>query len=69
MRKMILSEDHPSIGDGCPACDVLLAAGAEVTLVPIGPGSDPEEQAKARAGGPYTAVAILAHWDCAGGVE
>lgn len=59
--------DHPSIGNPCPACQVPFVEGDWTTLVPIGPGADPEAQAKARDGMSYNAVAIEAHWTCATG--
>lgn len=59
--------DHPSIGQRCPACQEEFAVGDYTTLVPIGPGSDPEKQRKARQQVAYTAVAIEAHWACVTG--
>jgi hypothetical protein len=38
-----------------------------VTLVPLGPGLDPEEREKARAGRVYKAVAAVLHYSCATG--
>jgi len=59
--------DHPSVGKPCPVCQEPFAAGDWTVLVPLGPGNDPEEQAKARAGRFYIAVAIEVHWACATG--
>lgn len=61
-----LLEDHPLIGDQCPACHKSFQAGDEVTLITLGPGDDPEAQAKARAGKAYNAVAAPVHWACSG---
>ena len=57
--------DHPSIGQECPACGKVFNAGDYTTLIALGPGDDPEEQAKARTGKPYNAVAAEVHWNCA----
>lgn len=64
-----LGDDHPAIGMTCPACGVPFTANDVTTLVALGPGDDPEEQAKARAGRAYNAVAALVHWRCATGAE
>jgi hypothetical protein len=61
--------DHPSVGKPCPACDVNFGDGDFTTLIPIGPGADREEQALARSGRPYNAVAVEVHWACATGEE
>jgi hypothetical protein len=59
---------HQSIGTPCPACGVAFEAGDYTTLVPLGPGADPEEQARARRGEPYADVSVEVHFACAGGV-
>lgn len=56
----------PSIGEKCIACHVPFVEGDFTTLVAIGPGDDPEEQAKSKAHLPYNAVAVEVHFDCAG---
>lgn len=56
---------HPSVGEKCPACGVAFKAGDYTTLVPLGPGGDPESQKLCRDGKPYNAVATEVHWDCA----
>lgn len=61
------SADHPSVGNPCPACHEPFAAGDYTTLVMLGPGSDPDEQERARSGRAYTAVAVEAHWTCVTG--
>lgn len=61
------SVDHPSIGSNCPACGKPFAAGDYTTLIALGPGDDPDNQAKANAGRAYNAVAVEVHWACATG--
>ena len=71
-RKMgPLNAEHPLFLDGtqCPACQKGFKMGDYVTLIVLGPGDDPEEQANAKAGRAYNAVAAPVHWDCAGEVE
>lgn len=53
--------------DTCPACGEVFREGQYVTLIPVGPGSDETERAKARDGRPYNAVAVTVHWECATG--
>ena len=62
-----LAADHPALQGQCTACKVPFQAGDYVTSIPLGPGDDEEERAKARAGRPYNAVAELVHWACATG--
>lgn len=57
---------HPTVGKECPACHVPFKEGDYTTLISLGPGDDPEEQAKAKAEKPYNAVALEVHFDCAG---
>lgn len=64
-----LPADHPLLKEDCAGCNVKFEAGNLVTLVQIGPGSDPEERLKAREGRSYNAVAVPAHWACATGEE
>lgn len=69
MRKFgPMSKDHPAVKDGekCPGCRKAIVEGDYVTLVPVGPGDDPEARKAAAAGRPYNAVAVIAHWDCSG---
>lgn len=51
----------------CAACGNRFVPGEITTLMPLGPGNDPEAQTLAQAGRPYNAVAVLLHWTCAGG--
>lgn len=57
--------DHPSIGEPCAACRAPFAEGEMTTLVPLGPGGDPESQRRAREGRAYSAVAVEVHAACA----
>ena len=70
MRKFgPLAGDHPCVGQVCPACSVPFKEGDALTLVSLGPGSDPDERHKARVGRPYNAIAQPVHWACATGEE
>lgn len=62
-----MSSDASLIGEVCKACQKPFKEGDYTTLVAIGPGDDPEEQAKARDGRYYNAVALVAHWSCVTG--
>ena len=57
-------EDHPTVGQPCPACTIPFLPGDYTALVAIGPGDDPESRDRARAGRSYTAVAVEVHWAC-----
>lgn len=61
------AQDHPSIGNLCPACKKSFQAGDFTTLIVLGPGDDPEAQERAREGRPYNAAAQEVHWHCATG--
>ena len=61
--------DDPSIGQKCPACGEPFKEGDYTTLVPLGPGTDPEARKRAREGRAYNAVAVEVHWPCATGDE
>lgn len=74
MRKFgPLPGDHPLLDPSspgqhdCPACHRRFREGDETTIVPLGPGDDPDEQRRAREGRPYNAVAVVVHWACATG--
>lgn len=70
-RKMgPLPEDHPLVAEQevCPACKKKFESGQYVTLITLGPGDSEENQAKARDGRPYNAVAQPVHWVCATGL-
>jgi len=54
-------------GGDCPGCRLPFTEGDRITLVPIGPGEDPDEQAKAAQGRAFNAIAIAVHWTCATG--
>lgn len=51
-------------GQSCPACDE--PYDGPVTLVHIGPGSDVQDQEKARRGVWHTGAAVAVHSACAG---
>lgn len=51
----------------CPACRQAFVAGDYTTLVPLGPGTDPDQRKRAREGRAYNARAIMVHWACATG--
>lgn len=57
------------VGATCPACEQPIRAGQMVAVLILGPGADPDERAKARAGEPYAAAAIDVHWPCRTGDE
>lgn len=63
-----LPTGHPLRDEFCPACDEPLSE-QPVALIYIGPGSDPEDQAKARAGRWHTGAAVAVHAACAGTTE
>lgn len=63
------SADHYSVGRECPACRKLFVVGDFTTLVPLGPGADPDARARAQAIRPYNAVAVELHYACATGEE
>lgn len=72
MRKFLpLPADHPLITDGekCPACNIQFVAGDVVTLIPLGPGDDPEVRRRVQEGRAYNAIALPIHWACATGEE
>lgn len=60
---------NSGFGERCKACGESFKEGDYTTIVPLGPGDDPEAQEKAREGRPYNAVAIQIHWKCATGKE
>lgn len=51
----------------CPACHKPFVVGDYTTLIPLGPGDDPEQQERAAEGRVYNAVAVEVHWTCATG--
>lgn len=60
-------EDSPTLGRCCPICNHYLLIGDYTTLIPLGPGEDPQERRKCRLGQFYNAIAIEAHYDCVTG--
>lgn len=61
------AEDHPSVGEPCPACHSPFVAGDFTALVALGPGNDPDARERAVAGRSHNAVAVEVHWACATG--
>lgn len=61
-------KDHPSIGMDCPACNIPFKEGDYTTLIPLGPGNDPEQQEKARTDKVFNSVAVEIHYACATGI-
>lgn len=43
-------QDDPAVGELCPACRKPFVVGDYTTLIPLGPGDNPDRQALARAG-------------------
>ena len=58
--------DHPTVGMICIPCGDYLKEGDYTTLVPLGPGNDPEEQERAQERRWYNATALEVHALCAG---
>lgn len=61
-----IDHQHPSVGQECAACGREIEPGAELTVIPLGPGADHEAQAKARDGRWYSCLGVIAHASCAG---
>lgn len=59
----------PQLGKECPACFEPFRVGQRLTLVPLGPGFDPEQRRLAREGLPYDSVAVEVHFECATGQD
>ncbi len=60
------AEAGPDLFDQeCPACDEPLGS-APVSLVYVGPGSDPGDQERARRSSWHTGAAVAVHAACAG---
>lgn len=60
---------HWSVGQPCPARKIPFVVGNRTTVVPLGPGADPEGRERARAGRPHNAVALVLHYACVTGIE
>lgn len=58
---------HPTIGGACLLCQETFAAGDYTTILPMGPGSDPEARTLCKAGEPYEGIGVEVHWMCATG--
>jgi hypothetical protein len=66
-----LNAEHPLVrtSQPCAACTVPFQEGELVTLIPLGPGDDPEDRRKCREGKAYNSTAAVVHWACATGEE
>lgn len=64
-----LTERSPQLRTKCPACHEKFRIGDYVTLVPLGPGTDPVQRRQAARNEPYESVAMEAHYACATGVD
>lgn len=51
----------------CAACQVFLAEGDEITMMPLGPGPDKQQRELCADSLSYQAVAVPLHWTCATG--
>jgi len=56
-----LTAEYAAKTPPCAACGEAFMVGDYLGLAPIGPGRDHENQAKAREGRPYNAVALPVH--------
>jgi len=63
------TDDHPTVGKQCPACDVPFQPGDFTTLIALGPGTDTEARERARENRWFNAIAIELHFACATGME
>jgi hypothetical protein len=59
-----LPADHPLIGRTCEACKQPFAEGDVTTILPLGPGSDPDERRRRDQGRAYTSAGLPLHWEC-----
>ena len=64
-----LAWNHSTVDTICPACKEWFQSGDVTTLIPIGPGADPEARAKALDRVYFTGVGVVVHWACATGEE
>jgi hypothetical protein len=64
----LLDDESAQVYQGrtCPACQRAFAQSEVVTVVPIGPGDDQDDQRRARESRWYSAAAVVAHAACAG---
>lgn len=61
-----LADDHPIVGQACAVCGETFVVGDMTTAIPLGPGADQDDQAKAARGGWYSCWAVVGHAACAG---
>ena len=67
LKSSPLTSEAPIVGQPCAACNKAFVVGDVLTLVPLGPGDNPEARIAARAGRAYNGVAATVHWACATG--
>jgi hypothetical protein len=59
---------NPTVGGICPLCGELFVVGCYTTMVPLGPGADPQARKLARTEKlPYEGITMELHWGCATG--
>ena len=58
---------HPTVGGMCLLCHEVYAIGDYTTILPLGPGGDPESRILCRAGEPYDGIGVEVHWSCGTG--
>lgn len=66
-RRGPLAKGERLVGEQCQGCTSRFRVGDLFTLVPIGPGDDPESQERARQGRYYIPMTVAVHWACATG--
>lgn len=58
---------HPTVGGICLLCQDAYRVNDYTTILPLGPGSDPESRTLCKAGQPYEGIGVEVHWMCATG--
>jgi hypothetical protein len=56
--------DSATLNRKCAACHERFEVGDFTTMIPLGPGNDPDSQERAREGRYYIPVGIEVHWAC-----
>ena len=65
--KIVLPDTFPGVA--CPSCNTSLQPGDFVTLVPVGPGPDPDRRRAARMSAPFDVASLIVCWPCVSGEE
>ena len=65
--KIVLPDTFPGVA--CPSCNTSLQPGDLCTLVPIGPGADPEARRAARLNVRFNVASLIVCWPCVSGEE